>query len=238
MGPRLGKLSQNSYNMSRDRSDKKSEPHPGTSSSSSCPVVAGVVAGPASIEMEKDSDDQSDSKSSTGSGETTCSSWRTRSDRWSKSRRPVKSNATSSGKKDFFGKKNKKWLMSGRKSKSEPAAQEMESPPNGVAVNCVCTMYRKTSTEEPAAGPSNNGAAVVAASAVNLNQAAAAAAAAAQPIIDLSKFNPADYPIDDEDERMRQQRAKEMAEGVDVSVLLGGLALANTDLYPAHSQVT
>lgn len=37
---------------------------------------------------------------------------------------------------------------------------------------------------------------------------------------------------------MRQQRAKEMAEGVDVSVLLGGLALANNaDLYPAHSQV-
>lgn len=64
------------------------------------------------------------------------------------------------------------------------------------------------------------------------------AVAVAQPIIDLSKFNPADYPIDDEDERMRQQRAKEMAEGVDVSVLLGGLALANNaDLYPAHSQV-
>ncbi|CAL8111189.1 unnamed protein product [Orchesella dallaii] len=217
MGPRLGKLSSNSYDMSSDRGEKrpKKDPQPKTSSA--------AAAGPSNIEVEKDSDDQSDSKSSTGSGEITCSSWRTRSDRWSKSRRPVKtSNGT--GKKDFFGKRNKKWLMSGRKSKSEPTA-ESESPPNG-AVNCVCTMYRKTSTEEP--GPSGSSA--------NANQNNAAAAVA-QPIIDLSKFNPADYPIDDEDERMRQQRAKEMAEGVDVSLLFGGLTLANVDLYPAHSQV-
>lgn len=155
MGPRLGKLSRNSYDMSSDRSEKHhKEPQPGTS--------AGAL-GAAGIEMEKDSDDQSDSKSSTGSGETTCSSWRTRSDRWTKStsRRPVKNaNWKEPGKKDFFGKRNKKWLMSGRKSKSEPAAAETESPPNG-AVNCVCTMYRKTSTEE--AGPSN-------AAAANLNQ--------------------------------------------------------------------
>jgi suppressor of cytokine signaling 5 len=58
------------------------------------------------------------------------------------------------------------------------------------------------------------------------------------PIIDLSRFNPADYPIDDEDERMRQQRAKEMAEGVELSNLIDGLAVQeNNNSYPAHSQV-
>lgn len=58
------------------------------------------------------------------------------------------------------------------------------------------------------------------------------------PIIDLSRFNPADYPIDDEDERMRQQRAREMAEGVDVelSSLVGEVSIRN-ERYPAHSQV-
>lgn len=55
------------------------------------------------------------------------------------------------------------------------------------------------------------------------------------PIIDLSRFNPADYPIDDEDERMRQERAKEMAEGVELVVLMGDVSIRN-DCH-AHSQV-
>lgn len=136
--------------MSSDKSEKRSkDPQNDTPAAGSS---TGAASNSQKIEVEKDSDDQSDSKSSTGSGETTCSSWRTRSDRWTKSRRPVKS-STSTGKKDFFGKRNKKWLMSGRKNKSEPAPIEADSPPNGAAVNCVCTMYRKTSTEEP--GPSN-----------------------------------------------------------------------------------
>nr|CAG4652083.1 EOG090X0BEM [Triops cancriformis] len=35
------------------------------------------------------------------------------------------------------------------------------------------------------------------------------------PVIDLSRFNPDDYPIEDCDERARQERAREIAEGVD-----------------------
>lgn len=35
------------------------------------------------------------------------------------------------------------------------------------------------------------------------------------PVIDLTKFNPEDYPVEDWDERARLQRAKEMEEGVD-----------------------
>ncbi|KAK2709541.1 hypothetical protein QYM36_013268 [Artemia franciscana] len=35
------------------------------------------------------------------------------------------------------------------------------------------------------------------------------------PIIDLSSFNPEDYPVEDYEERARQERAREMAEGVD-----------------------
>jgi len=34
-------------------------------------------------------------------------------------------------------------------------------------------------------------------------------------IIDLSSFNPEDYPVEDYEERARQERAREMAEGVD-----------------------
>lgn len=37
----------------------------------------------------------------------------------------------------------------------------------------------------------------------------------AEPVIDLSKFNPEDYPIEDCDERARLERAREIAEGVD-----------------------
>jgi suppressor of cytokine signaling 5 len=37
----------------------------------------------------------------------------------------------------------------------------------------------------------------------------------AEPFIDLSRFNPEDYPIEDCDERARLERAREIAEGVD-----------------------
>ncbi|XP_043204509.1 suppressor of cytokine signaling 5-like [Amphibalanus amphitrite] len=37
-----------------------------------------------------------------------------------------------------------------------------------------------------------------------------------QPIIDLTRFNPDQYPTDDFDERARQERAREIAEGIEV----------------------
>lgn len=40
-------------------------------------------------------------------------------------------------------------------------------------------------------------------------------AAAATPVIDLSRFNPDAFPIEDWEERARQERAREMAEGVE-----------------------
>jgi hypothetical protein len=56
-------------------------------------------------------------------------------------------------------------------------------------------------------------------------------------IIDLTKFNPADYPIDDEDEKLRQQRAKEMEEGVELTDLMKGVSLRDLSQHTAHSQV-
>lgn len=41
------------------------------------------------------------------------------------------------------------------------------------------------------------------------------ASPSAEPVIDLAKFNPEDYPIEDCDERARLERAREIAEGVD-----------------------
>lgn len=58
------------------------------------------------------------------------------------------------------------------------------------------------------------------------------------PIIDLSKFNPADYPIDDEEERMRRQRAKEMAEGVELAQALQASLSLQENSYKVHSQVS
>ncbi|CAG0884456.1 unnamed protein product [Darwinula stevensoni] len=65
---------------------------------------------------------------------------------------------------------------------------------------CVCTGYKRT--EDPHLGPGvvfdSNGDPVP-----------------PHPVIDLSKFNPDDYPIEDCDERARAERAREIAEGVE-----------------------
>jgi hypothetical protein len=54
----------------------------------------------------------------------------------------------------------------------------------------------------------------------------------------LGIFNPDDYPIEDEDEKMRRQRAREIAEGVELSDKFGILSISKGEIYqPAHSQV-
>ena len=125
---------------------------PSSSSSSGANAISSCDQESVVCQHDKEhSDDQSDGKSSTGSGETTCASWRTRSENWSKKRRTFK--GTTSSKKDFFGKRNKKWPM--RKVKGD--ATEVESPPTG-SLSCVCTMYRRTNSEsEATAGPSGVG---------------------------------------------------------------------------------
>lgn len=44
------------------------------------------------------------------------------------------------------------------------------------------------------------------------------AAAPNQPLIDLARFNPADYPIEDRDEAARRARAREIAEGIEMEI--------------------
>lgn len=43
-------------------------------------------------------------------------------------------------------------------------------------------------------------------------------AASSQPLIDLARFNPAAYPIEDRDEAARRARAREIAEGIEVEI--------------------
>lgn len=39
-----------------------------------------------------------------------------------------------------------------------------------------------------------------------------------EPMIDLARFNPADYPIEDKDEVARRARAREIAEGIEMEI--------------------
>ena len=44
------------------------------------------------------------------------------------------------------------------------------------------------------------------------------ASAPREPMIDLARFNPADYPIEDKDEVARRARAREIAEGIEMEI--------------------
>lgn len=144
--------------------------------------------------------------------------------------------AAKHSRKEFAGDKCKSKLVKKRKKKRNQwvlkfncARLKSSSSSSGCSEpevadkatdECVCTGYRRraeatTSTDEvPAA---------VAAPASVLSphddEPAALTVAAdecrAEPVIDLSKFNPEDYPIEDCDERARLERAREIAEGVD-----------------------
>jgi suppressor of cytokine signaling 5 len=157
--------------------------------------------------------------SGSGCGGSSCSlSSKSSTSERSKKRRTFK-NGNNTAKKDFFsGKRSKKWPMRGLSSctKREPSD---DSPTN----NCICTSYKKASSAELKDQPSTS----------NSNHPVGVL-----PVIDLSLFNPADYPIDDEDERMRRQRAKEMAEGVELSAKFGVLSFKHDNSYhQVHSQV-
>lgn len=81
---------------------------------------------------------------------------------------------------------------------------------------CVCVGYRRRA--EATASTDEVPAADAAPSSVLSppdGESAAADECRAEPVIDLSKFNPEDYPIEDCDERARLERAREIAEGVD-----------------------
>ena len=70
---------------------------------------------------------------------------------------------------------------------------------------CVCTGYKQTDDKTCS---SNN---ALDASVVALNNPHGVL----PPVIDLLKFKPEDYPIDDDDEHARAERAREIREGID-----------------------
>lgn len=83
---------------------------------------------------------------------------------------------------------------------------------------CICTGYRRTEDHHLGAGivfkPSSSSPSSTSgmfrsdSKRYVVNQES-------EPVIDLSKFNPEDFPIEDCDERARRERAREMEEGVD-----------------------
>lgn len=95
--------------------------------------------------------------------------------------------------------------------------------PNVGCESCMCTSYRRTEEHHLGAGvvfeaapkqrescPSSESS-----SSISEDNAAVAVPSPADRLIDMSKFNPEDYPIEDCDEKARQERAREMAEGVE-----------------------
>ncbi|KAJ8883654.1 hypothetical protein PR048_015508 [Dryococelus australis] len=105
-----------------------------------------------------------------------------------------------------------------------PTADPDIPEPNTGCSSCVCTSYQRTeehhlgagivfggssgaqqesSSSSPSSGSSSGG------------EDGAGARMPADNLIDMSKFNPDDYPIEDCDERARLERAREIAEGVD-----------------------
>lgn len=81
--------------------------------------------------------------------------------------------------------------------------------PDAARDGCVCTGYRRTaespSPTSPSSTSSHDGCACSAHRHIE----------APPPAIDLARFNPDDFPIEDCDERARLERAREMAEGVE-----------------------
>ncbi|KAK6623629.1 hypothetical protein RUM43_009481 [Polyplax serrata] len=97
--------------------------------------------------------------------------------------------------------------------------------PNIVCDSCVCTGYRRTEEHHLGAGvvfEANAPTEDIGSSAPRRKSCPAIAGTKTEeppprsnPIIDLSRFNPEDFPIEDCDERARLERAREIAEGVE-----------------------
>lgn len=95
--------------------------------------------------------------------------------------------------------------------------------PNVGCESCMCTSYRRTEEHHLGAGVVFEAAprqqescqGSESSSSSNEDNAAVASPSPADRLIDMSKFNPEDYPIEDCDERARQERAREIAEGVE-----------------------
>ncbi|XP_076066620.1 uncharacterized protein LOC143039988 [Oratosquilla oratoria] len=125
-----------------------------------------------------------------------------------------------SSSKDLASKKKKNpWTLrlncKFRTSKAENEGAESGAVGCGA---CVCTGYRRGEETLPrerrSSGPEANSVPSTAAACSSV-MAGSGPAALKAPVIDLSKFNPDIYPIEDCEEWARQERAREMAEGVE-----------------------
>jgi len=92
-------------------------------------------------------------------------------------------------------------------------------PEASTSDSCTCTGYRQTGEPTGAnaiyeAAPSSSKSEDSSEDKTERGNASDCEAPA-EPVIDLSKFNPDDYPIEDCDEQARRIRAREMAEGIE-----------------------
>ncbi|CAM1331408.1 SOCS5 (predicted) [Pycnogonum litorale] len=139
----------------------------------------------------------------------------------------TKKKTKSSGSKKKLKKEKKKKLPSWTFSKFNSRFkrfQDTDLAESSVGCSlCVCTGYRRTEDHHLGAGvvfettrSSQQSDCADADTSVKSNSTSSLCEGnETQPVIDLSKFNPDDYPIEDCDERARRERAREMEEGVD-----------------------
>lgn len=111
-------------------------------------------------------------------------------------------------------------LKSGSGSNAGGSENDLAEP-NVNCESCVCTGYRRTEDHHLGAGVVFGTALEQRKTDSPMNSDSSSGEedrdclARTRPVIDLSKFNPDDYPIEDCDERARLERAREIAEGVE-----------------------
>ncbi|XP_034935875.1 uncharacterized protein [Chelonus insularis] len=104
-------------------------------------------------------------------------------------------------------KKRSNWVLKFNCAKSKGSKNTDMPDQANSSTECVCTGYRSTEEHPMGAGVVFNNR--------SIPQSPVLGPLPPSPVIDLSRFNPAEYPMEDCDERARQQRAREMEEGVE-----------------------
>ncbi|KAF7989776.1 hypothetical protein HCN44_008450 [Aphidius gifuensis] len=137
-------------------------------------------------------------------------------------------------------KKRTNWVLKFNCAKNKSSKNTDIPDHTNNNTECVCTGYKRTEEHPMGAGVvfKNN----------NKSEPASPILGPLppSPVIDLSRFNPAEFPMEDCDERARQQRAKEMEEGVEpppgyrptLSVNTNGITVDSlAALFQAHAGI-
>ncbi|KAL2727141.1 suppressor of cytokine signaling 5-like isoform X2 [Vespula squamosa] len=103
-------------------------------------------------------------------------------------------------------KKRSNWVLKFAKSKASKNTDIIPGQGNSSS-DCVCTGYRRTDEHPMGTGIVFNSR--------SAPQSPILGPLPPSPVIDLSRFNPEEFPMEDCDERARLQRAREMEEGVE-----------------------